>query len=184
MALIKRYSNRKLYDTEARQYITLDEIGEMIQQGQEIKVIDHERGSDITALTLAQIILEQEKKIGGMLPEAILFRLVRFGGTQVNYLRGAVHAFLEPVQYVEDEIRRRLEDLTQDGALSEKDAKSLGERLLDKRFRQVEPRGYNPDSVENKEQELLSSILKQLESHVEKMEKELEELLKTKQAKP
>jgi polyhydroxyalkanoate synthesis repressor PhaR len=176
MTLLKRYSNRKLYDTESRQYVTLDEIGEMIQQGQEIKVIDHESGADITALTLAQIILEQEKKIGGMLPEAILMRLVRFGGTQVHNLRGVVRAFLEPAQFVDEEIQRRLDNLIREGTLSIPEAKSLGERLMDKRFRQPN----DPDRVESEEQGQLQSILKQLESHVEKMEKELEELLKNK----
>ena len=179
MPLLKRYSNRKLYDTESRQYVTLDEIGEMIQQGQEIKVVDHENGADITALTLAQILLEQEKRIGGMLPEAILMRLVRFGGTQVNNLRGAVRAFLDPSQFVEEEILRRLDFLTQNGTISSPEAKTLGERLLDIRFHQAN----EPEKGDADEQDQLQSILTQLEGHIAKMEKDLEELLKNKKAR-
>ena len=62
MPLIKRYANRKLYDTESKRYITLEGIAEMIRQQQDVKVIDHETGEDITALTQAQIIFEQERK--------------------------------------------------------------------------------------------------------------------------
>ncbi len=67
MIIIKRYSNRKLYNTETKQYITLEGLGALIQQGQEIQVIDHISGDDLTALTLIQIILavsETEIRIG------------------------------------------------------------------------------------------------------------------------
>ncbi len=62
MPLIKRYPNRKLYDTEAKRYVTLENITEMIQKGEEVQVVDYESGEDLTNLTLTQIILEQEKK--------------------------------------------------------------------------------------------------------------------------
>ena len=60
--IIKRYPNRKLYDTEAKQYITLEGIASVIRSGQEVQVIDHVTWEDLTALTLSQIILEQEKR--------------------------------------------------------------------------------------------------------------------------
>lgn len=62
MAIIKRYPNRKLYDTEAKKYITLDGIAELIRDGQEVQVMDHSTGEDLTTLTLTQIIFEQEKE--------------------------------------------------------------------------------------------------------------------------
>ncbi|MGD8735253.1 MAG: polyhydroxyalkanoate synthesis regulator DNA-binding domain-containing protein, partial [Anaerolineae bacterium] len=55
MTRIKRYPNRKLYDTEAKQYITLEGIAALIRQGNEVQVIDHATGEDLTALTLTQI---------------------------------------------------------------------------------------------------------------------------------
>ncbi len=67
MVVIKRYPNRKLYDTIAKQYITLDGVAELVRQGSEIKVVDHASGEDLTAFTLTQIILEQEKKRMGYL---------------------------------------------------------------------------------------------------------------------
>lgn len=77
MPTIKRYPNRKLYDTEAKRYVTLENIALMIQGGRELQVIDHETGEDLTNLTLSQIIFEQEKKGSGFLPRALLTNLVR-----------------------------------------------------------------------------------------------------------
>ena len=54
MLVIKRYPNRKLYDTEAKRYITLDGIAELIRQGAEVRVIDHTTDEDLTAVTLTQ----------------------------------------------------------------------------------------------------------------------------------
>lgn len=90
MAIIKRYPNRKLYDTEAKRYVTLDQITNMIQQGQEIHVVDHESGEDVTTLTLTQIILEQEKKQSGFLPRTLLTDLIRLGGGALEQVRRSV----------------------------------------------------------------------------------------------
>jgi polyhydroxyalkanoate synthesis repressor PhaR len=89
MPLIKRYPNRKLYDTKAKRYVTLDEITEMIRAGADIQVIDYESGDDLTSLTLTQIILEQEKKSSGFLPRTLLTSLIRTGG---DTLEGVVRS--------------------------------------------------------------------------------------------
>src|SRR6266508_3420125 len=60
--VIKRYTNRKLYDTVESRYVTLDEIAEMIKAGAEVKIIDNRTKEDLTSVTLAQIIFEEEKK--------------------------------------------------------------------------------------------------------------------------
>lgn len=87
MIVIKRYPNRKLYDTQAKQYITLDRIAEIIREGQEVQVIDHTTGEDITALTLSQVILEQEKRQSGFLPHALLTSLIQIGGEQLDTIQ-------------------------------------------------------------------------------------------------
>jgi polyhydroxyalkanoate synthesis repressor PhaR len=60
--VIKRYSNRKLYDTVESRYVTLDEIAEMIKTGVEVKIVDNQTKEDLTSVTLAQIVFEEEKK--------------------------------------------------------------------------------------------------------------------------
>ena len=73
MITIKRYTNRKLYNTDSRQYITLDDIAAILNDGCDIRVVDHRTGMDLTTLTLLQVILEQERQIGGLLPSVLVF---------------------------------------------------------------------------------------------------------------
>ncbi len=86
MPLIKRYPNRKLYNTEAKAYVTLDEIAEMIRAGRDVHVVDHETGDDLTSLTLTQIILEQEKKSTGFMPRSLLTTIIRAGGDTLEHV--------------------------------------------------------------------------------------------------
>ena len=97
--VIKRYTNRKLYDTVESRYVTLDEIAEMVKAGAEVKIIDNRTKEDLTSVTLAQIIFEEEKKTSKMSLET-LRDLIRHGGevaqrlvegTQAE-LRGRVEA--------------------------------------------------------------------------------------------
>ncbi len=62
MRTIKRYSNRKLYDTKARHYVTLADVASFVRQGDDVQVTDYVTSADLTAQTLAQIIFEEEKK--------------------------------------------------------------------------------------------------------------------------
>ena len=77
MKLIKRYSNRKLYDTERSSYVTLEEISQMVREGAELRIVDNKSGEDITSVTLAQIVFEQEKKDKRTLPMQALRDMIR-----------------------------------------------------------------------------------------------------------
>jgi polyhydroxyalkanoate synthesis repressor PhaR len=118
MLLIKRYSNRKLYDTEAKQYITLEGIAELIRTGAEVQVIDHETGDDLTNVIQSQIIFEQEKKIRGGAPRAVLNDLVRAGNNTLSRLRHALATKDWKIE-VDNEIERRMLALIQAGDVSE-----------------------------------------------------------------
>ena len=76
--VIKRYSNRKLYDTQDSHYVTLQQIAGLIRNGDEIRVIDKTTQQDLTAATMAQIIFEEEKR-GPRLPVEGLRRIIRSG---------------------------------------------------------------------------------------------------------
>ena len=60
--VIKRYANRKLYDTQHSRYVTLEQISDMIREGDDVQIIDNKTKEDLTSVTLAQIIFEEEKK--------------------------------------------------------------------------------------------------------------------------
>jgi polyhydroxyalkanoate synthesis repressor PhaR len=83
--VIKRYTNRKLYDTVESRYVTLDEIAEMIKGGAEVKIIDNRTKDDLTSVTLAQIIFEEEKKTSKMSLKTLL-GLIRHGGEVAQQL--------------------------------------------------------------------------------------------------
>ena len=67
---IKRYANRKLYDTTQSCYVTLDEISELVKDGEDVHIVDNATSEDLTAVTLAQILLEEEKRKKRTLPLA------------------------------------------------------------------------------------------------------------------
>src|SRR5205809_7328809 len=85
--VIKRYSNRKLYDTQESRYVTLEEIEEMIRAGKEISVVDAASGEDLTAVTLTQPILENERNHRGALPTGFLHQLTKHGAAWQDLLQ-------------------------------------------------------------------------------------------------
>ncbi len=131
MPIIKRYPNRKLYNTASKRYITLEGIAKLIRQGQEIQVIDHVTGDDLTALTLSQVILEQEKKRGDFLPRSVLTGLIQAGGETLGSLQRALAAPLGLLHQVDQEIERRLQDLIRRGEMEEEEARRLLSKLVD-----------------------------------------------------
>lgn len=75
--LIKRYENRKLYDTEASSYVSLSDVADLVRRGETVRVEDTATGRDITAQTLTQIILEEGKEGQNLLPSDLLHTLLR-----------------------------------------------------------------------------------------------------------
>lgn len=77
--IIKRYQNRKLYDTHESSYVTLDEIAKMIKNGEDLRVIDNKTKLDITASTLTQLLYESEKKSKNQPSVDLLKDIIRHG---------------------------------------------------------------------------------------------------------
>lgn len=76
MITIKKYSNRRLYDTSQSQYVTLDQLAELIRTGEDVEVVDAKTGEDLTQAVLAQIIIES-RGAGRLLPSKMLMQLIR-----------------------------------------------------------------------------------------------------------
>ena len=123
--LIKRYESRKLYDTEESKYVSLDEIAVWVRSGQEIKVVDNASSSDVTAQTLAQIILDEGRNGRSIVPTYVLRDLIRFGEKTISngveqvqdgmdrMVRASIDRF-GPVREAREEMNRlrtRLEEL-------------------------------------------------------------------------
>ena len=84
--IIKRYQNRKLYDTQDSCYVILEDIRDMIKEGEDIQVIDNATKEDLTSVTLAQIILEEERKNQSLLPTGMLKHIIASGGEAIRVL--------------------------------------------------------------------------------------------------
>ena len=89
--VIKRYANRKLYDTQHSKYVTLEQIAEMIRNGDDVCIIDNKSKEDLTSVTLAQIIFEEEKKQNSFLPLQAMRNIIQNGG-------GSIQSFVSKAQ--------------------------------------------------------------------------------------
>jgi polyhydroxyalkanoate synthesis repressor PhaR len=129
MRTIKRYANRKLYDTEAKQYVTLDGIAGLVRQGEDIQVVDNETGEDLTAVTLSQIILEREKAGRGQLPKSILTSLVRTGGGTLDLVRRSLYAYVGTLRLIEEQMEEWIDALVERGEIAAEEGEELREQL-------------------------------------------------------
>ena len=143
--LIKRYANRKLYDTTDSRYIKLDEIAAMIDAGEELQIIDNDTKEDLTQVTLAQILVDRERK--GSIGDSVasLKGLIRNKGEQIQ------KAITEPVITLRSSVEESVNKLirtgeerateTRDQLSSWVDQNALAleemQRKLDERVRQV-----------------------------------------------
>lgn len=129
MILIKRYPNRKLYNTTRKQYITLDRLADLIRDGEEIQVIDHASGEDLTAVTLTQVILDQEKRQSGSWINVPLVELIRSGGDHLTALQRGLfsHSFW---RQIDEEIRQRILSLVRLGELTFAEGEALVEKMI------------------------------------------------------
>ncbi|PWV98201.1 polyhydroxyalkanoate synthesis repressor PhaR [Hoeflea marina] len=109
---IKKYANRRLYNTGTSTYVTLDDLAVMVKKGEEFIVQDAKSGDDITHQVLTQIIFEQESKTGNtLLPVSFLRQLISFYGDQLqmvvpSYLEQSMAAFTEQQDQVRIQIGR------------------------------------------------------------------------------
>ena len=118
--VVKRYANRKLYDTTSSRYVALDDVATFVRRGDEVEVTDNESGEDLTAVTLAQIILEDERKKKSFLSLPVLQDLVRYGG---DAIAEATKQGMEAIGEMREAAEKRVSELVPDG--------SGGTRLFD-----------------------------------------------------
>jgi polyhydroxyalkanoate synthesis repressor PhaR len=143
---IRKYGNRRLYDTTDKRYVNLDEIAGMIREGAEIKVVDAKTGEDLTRSILTQIIVEETKSRNGGLPLEILRELVALSDRAkhaglVWYLRSALETYRRaqhmPVEFMRNlfvrpqeegeeisELRQRVEELERQLSANQREPES------------------------------------------------------------
>jgi polyhydroxyalkanoate synthesis repressor PhaR len=123
--VIKRYTNRKLYDTVESRYVTLEEIAEMIKAGAEVKIVDNRTKDDLTSVTLAQIIFEEEKKTSKMSLKTLLGLIRQGGGFAQQLVDGAGGDLREKVDAVRLAAEQRVQSILQRGQQTGEKAREL-----------------------------------------------------------
>ena len=176
--IIKRYGNRKLYDTQLSRYVTLEEISHMIREGHDLKVIDNKTKQDLTTLTLTQIMLEEEKNKKNILPLSLLRNLIQQGGDSIYELvQRSKDSFVSMRTEAEEQLMKLLDkgqDAVEEGPTVLKEWIFGYQKGLDQIQRRVDERikvvFQRLSGLEEMEQQI-----KKLESKLDCMEKRLSE---------
>jgi polyhydroxyalkanoate synthesis repressor PhaR len=134
MHLIKKYANRKLYHTNQKQYITLEGIARLVQNGEPVQILDNETGEDITSSILAQVVLTARGRSGPQLPTQLLTGLIQVGGDTLANLRRTLAASLGGQEVISAEIERRIDHLVAAGALSPEESARWRDLLVNRDF--------------------------------------------------
>lgn len=115
--LIKRYGNRKLYDTQASRYVTLDRIAEMVRAGKDLRIVDNDTGEDLTAVTFAQILFEEQKRKNGMLGLPVLRWIIQQGGATVQEILSSVDRGREALGSMRELAEKGMKQLAQSAGM-------------------------------------------------------------------
>ena len=126
--IIKKYANRRLYDTTASRYVTLDHLRELVKEGSDFKVVDAKSGDDLTRGVLAQIIFEEESKGETLLPVEFLRQLISFYGDSMqsmvpSYLNMSMDSFAKQQAEMREKMAEAMGSPTASMAIMEEAAK-------------------------------------------------------------
>jgi polyhydroxyalkanoate synthesis repressor PhaR len=169
---IKKYANRRLYNTETSSYITLDNLAAMVREGQDFVVIDAKTDADITRSVLAQIIMEEEAKGTTMLPSGFLRQLISMYGDSMQamvpqYLEASMDAFRKN----QSQFRTMLEGALVNGPFEEIHKRNMA--ILDAATSLLKPGGAKRDKAATKDDEIaaLKAEMAALQTKIETLAK-------------
>ena len=133
MHKIKRYANRKLYDTKTKKYITLDKIAKLLKAGEEVSVLDNKTGEDITAATVSQILARSKKTQADNGASNVMIQLLRKGpGTLVDYGKKYISLWDRALTMADEEIDRLVERLVNEKEITPSEGNRLKKDMLNR----------------------------------------------------
>jgi polyhydroxyalkanoate synthesis repressor PhaR len=193
VTIVKKYANRRLYNTGSSRYVTLDDLSRMVRQGQHFVVHDAKTGEDLTRSILTQIILEEDGKGRNLLPISFLRQLISFYDDSLRaflprYLELSMENFASNQEqirrYIEGTLGRffpmnQFEDMARQNMALFQRAASLLNPLAGKEG-EHEPAGYASPSTEAHG---TSAQIKELNERIEALQKQLGELIEVQQQK-
>jgi len=180
--VVKKYANRRLYNTRSSSYVTLEDLCQMVKEGVEFVVRDAKTGEDITRSVLTQIIVEEEAKGGqNMLPVSFLRRLISFYGDNLQgmvsqYLDFTMRGFTQNQDQMREQVRKAFGGMFPFGDLEEMSRRNLA--LYEQAMRMFTP--FAPGGTNNKSDKPNADEggLDELKAELARMQKRLDDLSK------
>lgn len=181
---IKKYANRRLYNTATSCYVTLDYLSQLVKTGAEFAVYDAKTGEDITRSVLTHIIVEEEAKGHSMLPVSFLRHLISFYGDSLQvvvprYLEHAMLAFARNQEQMRDYLRTAFDGLMPFASFEEMSKQQI--TIFERTMRMLTPFYGEESSAAEREPERRSKPsdvqIEELRSRLNEMQKQLDELV-------
>jgi polyhydroxyalkanoate synthesis repressor PhaR len=182
---IKKYANRRLYNTATSSYVTLDYLSQMVREGQDFTVEDAKTGEDITRSVLTQIIVEQEQKGQNLLPISFLRQLISFYGDNMQfllpgYLEQAMVAFARNQEQMRQSLRTTFGGMFPFGQFEEMGKQNMV--LFEQALKMLSPYGQEgkavaePATATSPPPDAEDPRLQRLESQIEALQRQLDAL--------
>ena len=131
MHTIKKYTNRKMYDTHDKRYVTMAQLSELIKQGAEVMVIDNRTGEDITTAIISQLIGRDNKEKDKAVSSQLLMQLLRKGGgTLTDYAKKYMSLWQGAFNMAEDEVSQLVNRLVKNKEISMSEAGKLKKEIM------------------------------------------------------
>jgi len=181
--IIKRYSNRKMYDSSTSKYVTLEDIAHLVRENEEIQVIDNETGDDITTITLSQIILEQERGKKELLPVPVLLReIIRKGEKSVmEFVKRSVLMGVGAIAITKEKAEEIADELVKNAKITKKQGRELVKDLMEKAEKEKKALNSKIEGTIQKVMKRMNTPTKEefrkLNQKVENLTKQIENLL-------
>jgi len=130
MHKIKKYANRKMYDTTDKRYVSMDRLAELIKAGEEVSIIDNRTGEDLTASVVSQLLGRDNRGSAKAVPSGMLFDLLRRGGdTLTDYAKRYSSLWQHAVTLAEDEVDKLVGGLVKNKELSDSEGSRLKKEI-------------------------------------------------------
>ena len=178
--VIKKYANRRLYNTDSSSYVTLEDLGEMVKAGKEFLVCDAKTGDDITRTILTQIIFEAEGKEGQtLLPISFLRQLISFYGDQVHHLTLPHYLEMSMTSFQENQKQlRKMVEENMPTMFPVANFESLGQQqmaMMEQAMKLFNPlSGFNPQNSGEPPKDSAQQSPESSEQSIETMKQQLE----------
>ena len=170
--IIKRYSNRKLYDTTHSRYVTLDQIGELVRSGEEVKIIDNSSKEDLTSVTLAQIIFEEEKRKKSFLPLGTLKSILQSSGEQIQeFARSIKEGAAERIKHIRQKDPLKDDENPEAIALEETPTEA---KVVEVKVADIKP----PEAKTPEEKKFFQGVIDSSQQTLQDMQRRLDERIK------